>query len=67
MEVKARHNELYGFPEESIDNRKMKSLMRAAEEFQELFPEWTRIQYDVLSILITEQGNSITLIEDIYL
>jgi hypothetical protein len=41
--------------------------MLAAEEFLFRFPEWKRIQYDVLSINICKSGNiDFFFIEDIY-
>jgi putative endonuclease len=46
----------------------MQKLMDAAEAFQEEHPEWTRIQFDILSITM-EKGKAVEyfLLEDVYL
>jgi len=67
VEVKSRSNNTFGYPEESVTEKKMENLMLAAEEFLFHFPQWKRIQYDVLSININNKGNvDYYLIEDIY-
>ncbi len=68
IEVKSRSNNMFGYPEESISEKKIQNLMLAADEFLFRFPQWKRVQYDVLSININEQGKiEFFLIEDIYL
>jgi putative endonuclease len=67
IEVKARTGIAFGFPEESVGNKKIDNLMRAGEEFLFQFPEWKRVQYDVLSILISKNNIDYYLIEDVYL
>jgi putative endonuclease len=68
IEVKSRSSHTFGYPEESVDKKKMQHLMNAAEAFQRLFPEWKRIQYDVLSININRDGSiDFFFIEDVYL
>ncbi len=68
IEVKSRSSNAFGYPEESVDKKKMKNLMAAAEAFQLLFPGWKRIQYDVLSINMNRDGSvEYFLIEDVYL
>lgn len=67
IEVKSRTNEMFGFPEESVTEKKIDNLMMAAEEFLYQFPSWKRIQFDVLSININKNGTvEFFLIEDIY-
>jgi putative endonuclease len=68
IEVKTRTSSLFGHPEENVDTKKIKSLINAAEEYLFQFPQWQRIQFDVLSININA-GNDIEyfLIEDVYL
>ena len=67
IEIKSRHGTAFGLPEESVDEKKLNHLMEAAEEFQYLYPEWERIQFDILSI--RQRGSSIQffMIEDVYL
>ena len=67
IEVKTRTSELYGFPEESITKKKMQYLMNAATEFLFLNPQWVRIQYDALSVLMKDNDVEYFFIEDIFL
>ena len=68
IEVKTRRQEKFGQPEESVDKKKIANLMKAAEAFQYEYPEWKRVQYDVLSITIEADGKaSYFFIEDVYL
>ena len=68
IEVKTRRNKKFGEPEESVDNKKIANLMKAGEEFQYQFPQWKRVQYDVLSITIEPNGvANYFFIEDVYL
>lgn len=67
IEVKTRSSIAFGYPEESVSKKKFGSLMNAAEEFLAKYPEWTRIQYDVLSITkLKDQPVEYFLIEDVY-
>ena len=50
IEVKTRHSDAYGFPEESVTRKKFANIKRAAEEFHFRNPEWREIQYDILSV-----------------
>jgi putative endonuclease len=68
IEVKTRRNKKFGEPEESVDNKKIRNLMKAGEEFQYQYPQWKRVQYDVLSISIaTGNAAEYFFIEDVYL
>jgi len=52
IEIKTCSSVAYGFPEENVNVSKMEKLMIASEAFLFEFPEWDRVQYDILSILI---------------
>lgn len=68
VEVKTRRNKKFGEPEESVDNKKIMNLLKAGEAFQYQFPQWKRVQYDVLSITLQPGGNAeYFFIEDVYL
>lgn len=68
IEVKTRSSKAFGYPEESVGKKKMQNLMNAADEFLNQFPEWKRIQFDVLSISLKKEGmHEYFLIEDVYL
>lgn len=67
IEVKTRRSLRYGLPEESVSKKKMKYLMNAAEEYLIQHPQWKRIQYDILSILLLNRKEpEFFLIEDVY-
>ena len=68
VEVKARRSKQFGNPEESVGKKKIQNLMNAADEFLHQFPEWKRIQFDVLSISFKKNEDvEYFLIEDVYL
>ena len=68
IEVKTRRNNKFGQPEESVDEKKIRNLFNASEEYQHQYPEWKRVQYDVLSITVHKNETaSYFFIEDIYL
>lgn len=69
IEVKTRNSLKFGYPEENVDERKLNKLISAAEQFLYQFPEWQRIQFDILAINIdAKTGNpAFFLIEDVYL
>ena len=67
IEVKTRNNLTFGYPEESVTRKKFSNLMNAAAEFMFQYPQWNRVQYDVLSITkIKEKPLEYFLIEDVY-
>ena len=68
IEVKCRSSNVYGFPEESVTPKKIKHLIDASVEYFYQYPQWQRIQFDVLSICFnTPEDISYFLIEDVYL
>ena len=67
IEVKTRQSTTFGLPEEDISRKKMHSLIQAAEAFILKHPYWKRIQFDVLSVSLTDSKPSYYLIEDVYL
>ncbi len=66
IEVKTRTNSKFGFPEDEVTPKKMKFLMQSADEFLHRHPQWQRIQYDILSIILQPQINYF-LIEDVFM
>lgn len=67
VEVKTRKGEKFGYPEEGMDNKKMQSLINAAEEYMYTDDRWQQLQFDILSISITGNEVAYFLIEDVYL
>lgn len=68
VEVKCRSNDCFGFPEESVDEEKVEHLLEAAEEYIHLNPQWSVIQFDILSIIaLNSKDPDFFWLEDIYL
>lgn len=68
VEVKTRRSKRFGYPEEDVTKKKMENLINASEEFVLLYPEWKRIQFDILSInIFKEQPVEFFFIEDVYI
>ena len=67
IEVKTRSNNAFGQPEEAVDRKKLRQMIFAGSQFQERYPQWKRIQFDVLSISYIEDEIKYFLIEDVYL
>lgn len=68
IEVKTRRSEKFGFPEESVTDKKLQNLINAAEAFLIIYPEWKRVQFDVLSIVLCGKSKAdYYFIEDVYL
>jgi putative endonuclease len=67
IEVKSRHDDVFGNPEDWVNSKKGNHLLTAGEAFQNLYPEWKQVQFDILSILITADGKKeFFFIEDVY-
>ena len=68
IEVKTRHSNKFGFPEESVSGKKFNNLRRAASAFISQLKEGQKIQFDILSIRILP-GKEIEyfFIEDVYI
>lgn len=68
IEVKTRQSLAWGQPEESVSKEKIRSVVKAGVAFQYEYPQWKRVQYDVLSITLTDsQTPEFFYIEDVYL
>lgn len=50
VEVKARTGTAFGFPEEAVGYFKQDYLKTAAAVFLDKFPQYTKIQFDIISI-----------------
>ena len=68
IEIKTRKSKKFGQPEDKVGKKKMENLINAAEQYLYLYPQWNRIQFDILSIsIITNNPIEYFLIEDVYL
>lgn len=66
IEVKTKTTDQFGYPEQDVDDKKMRYLQQAAEAYLERFPEWERIQFDILAITLKPELRFF-LLEDVYL
>jgi putative endonuclease len=68
IEVKTRRTKKFGHPEEAVSKKKIQNLINASEEYLFQFPEWKRIQFDILAItMIKNEAVEYFFIEDVYL
>ncbi|CAN5340302.1 YraN family protein [soil metagenome] len=56
IEIKTRRSRKFGFPEEDVNRKKISNLMHASEEYLINYPGWKRIQFDILSINLQQNG-----------
>jgi len=67
-EVKTRRTKKFGHPEEAVSKKKIQNLINASEEYLYQFPQWKRIQFDILAItILKDEPVEYFLIEDVYL
>jgi putative endonuclease len=66
IEVKTRKQNKNGYPEEAVTKAKMTFLQNAAEAFLYQYPNWQRIQFDVLAITLLPQPQYF-LLEDVFI
>lgn len=67
IEVKTRTNKAFGLPEDSISQKKMDNLKKAAVSFLEQNSAYTQLQFDVFAITIKQQKvEEIFVIEDVF-
>ena len=68
IEIKTRRTKTFGLPEEKVGRKKIENLINAAEQYLYLQPQWKRIQFDILSILMpANEPVAYFFIEDVYL
>lgn len=68
IEVKTRSTDVYGYPEESVTQKKFEHILNGAAQYLETHPEWKRVQYDIVSIILRKNSTpEFFLAEDVYL
>ena len=68
VEVKTRSSNQYGEPEDSVNKKKIRSLLQAADEFLYRNQQYKNFHIDILSITIhPQQEPDYFFIEDVYL
>ena len=67
IEVKTRTGRRFGLPEESVNDKKLESLMRASSAYLAKYRGFKRVQYDILSIILRPPNDpEFYLVEDVY-
>ncbi len=66
IEVKTKTTNKYGYPEDEVSKSKIKFLINSAEAYLFIYPQWQRIQFDILAITLKPK-QVFFLIEDVYL
>jgi putative endonuclease len=66
VEVKTRNTRYFGEPEESVTKSKQKLLVRAANTYVNYRSFKGEVRFDVVSVIIDEQGSSIVHIPDAF-
>ena len=67
IEIKTRRSKFFGNPEEKVGNKKIENLINAAEAYLYQYPQWQRIQFDILAILLLKNSPpDFFMIEDVY-
>lgn len=54
VEVKTRNKTPFGMPEEAVNKKKIRLLKEAAEAFLNQYPQFEKIQFDLVSITLHE-------------
>ena len=67
VEVKTRRNDIFGYPEERVSKSKIRSMIKTGVAFQAQHPQWQQVQYNILSITLTNNIPEYFFIEDVYL
>lgn len=68
IEVKLRSTNQFGYPEESVGKQKLRNLMRAADQYLFLHPQYKLICFDILAITAAAgKVPEFFFIEDVYL
>ena len=66
VEVKSRHSNYGGEPETAVTRDKQRALIRAANAYIRIKNLQDEIRFDIVSILISKEGEKINHIEDAF-
>ena len=66
VEVKTRSTFKYGFPDESVDYRKEKMLIEAAEIYIEKKDRYNEVRFDIVSVVKNEKDEKVYHIVDAF-
>lgn len=66
VEVKTRSTNYFGYPEDSVTDKKQDLLKIAAEEYLFQNPQYEQIRFDIVSITISDNKEEIQHFEDAF-
>lgn len=67
VEVKTLRSKRFGPPEAKVNAAKLNKLKEAASGFLYQYPQWVRIQFDIVSVFQPAQGASeFFVVEDVF-
>lgn len=66
VEVKTRSTDYFGRPEEAVDKKKQRFMIRAADAFVNERNLSLEVRYDIISIIMNQQGSTVKQIEDAF-
>jgi putative endonuclease len=58
VEVKTRHNRVFGEPEEAVDYQKLRNLRAAINHYVKLHRLWQEIRLDVVTVVGTPESGT---------
>src|SRR5574344_403313 len=64
IEVKTRYNDIYGLPQEAVDDRKIRKIISATDSYIRLFSIDMPVRFDIITIILGEKSFKIEHIED---
>ncbi|MCS6934920.1 MAG: YraN family protein [Chitinophagales bacterium] len=65
-EVKTRKNNRYGYPEEFVDNRKIRLIKQAAEEYVYRTGWQGELRFDIIAFTVSHKGKALRHIPDAF-
>lgn len=66
IEVKTRYNDIYGLPQEAVDDRKIRKIISATDSYIRLFSIDMQVRFDIITIILGEKSFKIEHIEDAF-
>ena len=66
IEVKTRWTCHFGYPEESVDRKKFKSMQEGAAAYMDKLGYYMPIQFDIVSVRYDGARTEVLLLEDVY-
>lgn len=66
VEVKTRSTNYFGYPEDSVTDKKQDLLKTAAEEYLFQNPEYEQMRFDIVSITMSDNKEEIQHFEDAF-